>query len=95
MFDEIGRGTATYDGMALAEAIIHVYSRAFISESIILNALSRVTRLSEKYADLRNVHVGAVEENGEVVFLHKVLEGPADKSYGFMWRSLLDCQQSY
>ena len=82
LFDEIGRGTATYDGMALAEAII-TYIHEHLSAKVLFSThYHELTRLSEKYADLRNVHVGAVEENGEVVFLHKVLEGPADKSYG-------------
>ena len=82
LFDEIGRGTATYDGMALAEAIITYIHEHLTAKVLFSTHYHKLTRLSEKYADLRNVHVGAVEENGEVVFLHKVLEGPADKSYG-------------
>ena len=82
LFDEIGRGTATYDGMALAEAIITYIHEHLTAKVLFSTHYHELTRLSEKYADLRNVHVGVVEENGEVVFLHKVLEGPADKSYG-------------
>lgn len=82
LFDELGRGTATYDGMALAEAIIehtHEHVRAKILFSTHYHEL---TALEERLARLENVHVGAVEEKGELVFLHKVLPGPADRSFG-------------
>ncbi|MET3576429.1 DNA mismatch repair protein MutS [Bhargavaea ullalensis] len=82
LFDEIGRGTSTYDGMALAQAMME-----FIHEEIGANTLfsthyHELTGLSEKLGRLRNVHVSAAEQSGHVIFLHKVKEGPADKSYG-------------
>ncbi|WP_461225056.1 DNA mismatch repair protein MutS [Lacticaseibacillus suihuaensis] len=82
LFDEIGRGTATYDGMALAQAIIehlhdHVHAKTLFSTHY-----HELTALGDHLARLQNVHVGAVEEHGNLVFLHKMLPGPADKSYG-------------
>ncbi|WP_225046708.1 DNA mismatch repair protein MutS [Lacticaseibacillus kribbianus] len=82
LFDEIGRGTATYDGMALAQAIIehlhdHVHAKTLFSTHY-----HELTALGDHLPRLVNVHVGAVEENGTLVFLHKMLPGPADKSYG-------------
>lgn len=82
LFDEIGRGTATYDGMALAEAIIGYIHQTLEAKVLFSTHYHELTRLSQVYTDLKNVHVGAIERDGEVVFLHKIMEGPADKSYG-------------
>lgn len=82
LFDEIGRGTATYDGMALAEAIIGYIHEHLSAKVLFSTHYHELTRLSEVYVDLKNVHVGAIEKDGEVVFLHKIMDGPADKSYG-------------
>lgn len=82
LFDEIGRGTATYDGMALAEAIIHYIHRHVHAKTLFSTHYHELTTLEEQLPDLINCHVGAVEQDGEVVFLHKMLAGPADKSYG-------------
>lgn len=82
LFDEIGRGTATYDGMALAEAIIHYIHRHVHAKTLFSTHYHELTKLEAELPDLINCHVGAVEKDGEVVFLHKMLEGPADKSYG-------------
>lgn len=82
LFDEIGRGTATYDGMALAQAIIeHIHDHVH-AKTLFSTHYHELTALADTLAALKNVHVGAVEENGELVFLHKMLAGPADKSYG-------------
>ena len=82
LFDEIGRGTATYDGMALAEAIIeHIHEKVH-AKTLFSTHYHELTVLDERLPRLTNVHVGAVEEEGELVFLHKMLPGPADKSYG-------------
>lgn len=82
LFDEIGRGTATYDGMALAEAIIHYIHRHVHAKTLFSTHYHELTALEDSLEDLINCHVGAVEKDGEVVFLHKMLAGPADKSYG-------------
>ena len=82
LFDEIGRGTATYDGMALAHAIIGYIHEHLSAKVLFSTHYHELTALSDTYEDLKNVHVGAIEKDGEVVFLHKIMEGPADKSYG-------------
>ncbi|MFD1428993.1 DNA mismatch repair protein MutS [Lacticaseibacillus mingshuiensis] len=82
LFDEIGRGTATYDGMALAQAIIEYLHDHVHAKTLFSTHYHELTALSDSLPKLRNVHVGAVEQNGTLVFLHKMLPGPADKSYG-------------
>lgn len=82
LFDEIGRGTATYDGMALAEAIIEYIHHHVHAKTLFSTHYHELTALEKELSHLTNVHVGAVEEDGELVFLHKMLPGPSDKSYG-------------
>ena len=82
LFDEIGRGTATYDGMALAQAIIEYVHNNIGAKTLFSTHYHELTALDESLNRLRNVHVGATESNGELVFLHKIQPGPADKSYG-------------
>lgn len=82
LFDELGRGTATYDGMALAQAIIEYIHKEVKAKTLFSTHYHELTVLDEELPHLRNNHVGAVEKDGEVVFLHKMMEGPADKSYG-------------
>jgi DNA mismatch repair protein MutS len=82
LFDEIGRGTATYDGMALAQAIIEFVHEKVHAKTLFSTHYHELTDLDQTLPALKNVHVGAVEKNGELVFLHKVEDGPADQSYG-------------
>jgi DNA mismatch repair protein MutS len=82
LFDEIGRGTATYDGMALAQAIIEYVHQHVRAKTLFSTHYHELTSLEESLQRLKNVHVGATEKDGELVFLHKVTAGPADKSYG-------------
>ncbi|MFH5811810.1 DNA mismatch repair protein MutS [Companilactobacillus sp. FL22-1] len=82
IFDEIGRGTATYDGMALAQAIIEYIDKNVKAMTLFSTHYHELTELESQLPGLKNVHVDASEENGDLVFLHKVLPGPADKSYG-------------
>ena len=82
LFDEIGRGTATYDGMALAQAIIEYVHNNVHAKTLFSTHYHELTSLDEQLHKLHNVHVGATEKNGELIFLHKVTSGPADKSYG-------------
>lgn len=82
LFDEIGRGTATYDGMALAQAIIEYVHNNIHAKTLFSTHYHELTGLEDQLSHLHNVHVGASEENGQLVFLHKVTDGPADKSYG-------------
>ena len=82
LMDEVGRGTATYDGLAIAHAVAdHLLNK---NNSFVLFATHyfELTRLPEKYAHAFNMHLTAVENGTEVVFLHQVEPGPASKSYG-------------
>lgn len=82
LFDELGRGTATYDGMALAQAIIEYIHQNVRAKTLFSTHYHELTVLQDELSQLKNIHVGAVEKNGDLVFLHKMMEGPADKSYG-------------
>ncbi|KRN89048.1 DNA mismatch repair protein MutS [Ligilactobacillus ceti] len=82
LFDEIGRGTATYDGMALAQAIMEYLSTNVKAKTLFSTHYHELTALEDELPGLSNIHVGAVEENGTLVFLHKMQPGPADRSYG-------------
>jgi len=82
LFDELGRGTATFDGMALAQSIIE-YIHDFIGcKTMFSTHYHELTDLENNLKYLKNIHVSAHEENGTVTFLHKIKEGSVDKSYG-------------
>ena len=82
LFDELGRGTATYDGMSLAAAIIEYIHDKVGAKTFFSTHYHELTELSDRLTHLKNVHVSAVEENGNITFLHKIKEGSIDKSYG-------------
>ncbi len=82
LFDELGRGTATFDGMALAQAIIEYIANNIKAKTLFSTHYHELTDLEDSLSNLHNVHVEAKEENGEVIFLHKVTDGSIDKSYG-------------
>ena len=82
LFDELGRGTATYDGMALAQSIIEYIHNNIGAKTMFATHYHELTELANELSHLVNVHVTTLEKNGEVTFLHKIADGPADKSYG-------------
>lgn len=82
LFDELGRGTATYDGMSLAQAILEYISDYIGAFTLFSTHYHELTRLDKKYKNIKNVHVSAVENGNEITFLHKVKNGSVDKSYG-------------
>ncbi|WP_212781036.1 DNA mismatch repair protein MutS [Lactobacillus corticis] len=82
LFDEIGRGTATYDGMALAGAIVKYLHDKVGAKTLFATHYHELTDLEETLPKLHNIHVGASEQDGKLIFLHKILPGPADQSYG-------------
>ena len=82
LFDEIGRGTATFDGMALAQAIIEHIHEHIHAKTLFSTHYHELTKVSCDLAHVINCHVSAEEVNGEIVFLHKVKDGAIDKSYG-------------
>ena len=90
LFDEIGRGTATYDGMALAQAIIEYIHEKIKCKTFFSTHYHELTDLDKSLSKLRNVHVSARDKDGRIIFLHKIKEGPTDKSYGINVASLAD-----
>ena len=88
LFDELGRGTATYDGMSLAYAILEYIHNEIGAKTLFSTHYHELTDLTKKLKKIKNVHVGALEENGNITFLHKVVEGAVSKSYGINVASL-------
>ena len=82
LFDEIGRGTSTYDGMALAQAIIEYIHNNIGAKTLFSTHYHELTVLEKELEQLKNIHVSAMEQDGKVVFLHKIKDGPTDRSYG-------------
>ena len=82
LFDELGRGTATYDGMSLAQAIIEYIHDNIKAITLFSTHYHELTTLEKHKKHIKNVHVSAHEENGNITFLHKVKKGSIDKSYG-------------
>ena len=82
LFDELGRGTATFDGMSLARAILEYISEKVKCKTLFSTHYHELTDLDKRISSIKNVHVEAREEDGNVVFLHKIMEGAVDKSYG-------------
>ena len=82
LFDEIGRGTATYDGMALAQAMLEYIDEAIGAKTLFSTHYHELTELVEEHQSMRNVHVDVREEKNEIEFRYRVIEGKADKSYG-------------
>lgn len=94
LFDELGRGTSTYDGMALAQAIIEYVHEKIGCVMLFSTHYHELIMLDKTLKHLKNVHVDAKESKGGVVFLHKVLDGGADKSYGINVASLAGLPRS-
>ncbi|MDD4036282.1 MAG: DNA mismatch repair protein MutS [Bacilli bacterium] len=82
LFDELGRGTATYDGMSLAQAIIEYIHHNIKAKTLFSTHYHELTDLEKNLNNLKNIHVSAHEEDGNITFLHKIKEGSVDKSYG-------------
>ena len=82
LFDELGRGTATFDGMALAQSIIEYVNENIKAKTFFSTHYHELTDLENTMEGIKNIHVSAYEENGNLTFLHKIKEGSVDKSYG-------------
>ena len=82
LFDELGRGTATYDGMSLAQAILEYICNNIGAKTMFSTHYHELTALEKNVTGLKNVHVETIEKDGEVTFLHKIKSGAIDKSYG-------------
>ena len=94
LFDELGRGTATYDGMSLAQAILEPIHDKIKAKTMFSTHYHELTVLEKDLKQLKNVHVSALEEKGKVTFLHKVKQGAVDKSYGIHVASLAKLPKS-
>ena len=94
LFDELGRGTATYDGMSLAQAILEYIHDHIHAKTLFSTHYHELTSLSSSLPNLKNVHVSASEENGVITFLHKIQSGAVDKSYGIHVASLANLPKS-
>ncbi|WP_274307481.1 DNA mismatch repair protein MutS [Solibacillus daqui] len=94
LFDEIGRGTSTYDGMSLAQAMMEYIHTEIGANTLFSTHYHELTDLEQELERLQNVHVSATEQDGRVVFLHKVKKGAADKSYGVHVAELAEMPQA-
>ncbi len=94
IFDEIGRGTATFDGMALAEAILEYIATQIGAKTLFSTHYHEITKIDEKIPTLKNIHVGVSENAGDVTFLYKVEDGAMNKSYGIHVASLASLPKS-
>ena len=88
LVDEIGRGTSTFDGLALAYAIARHLLEKNRSYTLFATHYFELTRLGEEFAQLANVHLAAIEHQHSIVFLHSVNEGAASQSYGLQVAAL-------
>ena len=82
LMDEIGRGTSTFDGLALAWACARHLAEQLRAYTLFATHYFEITSLPDSIPGIANVHLNATEHNDNIVFLHKVQEGPASKSYG-------------
>jgi DNA mismatch repair protein MutS len=84
IFDEIGRGTSTYDGMAIARAVVEfIHNRPeAAAKTLFATHYHELTEMAQSLPRVRNYNVAVAEEQGQVVFLHRILPGGADRSYG-------------
>ena len=94
IFDELGRGTATYDGLSLAQAIIEYIHNNIKCKTLFSTHYHELTKLEDHFENLKNVHVSALEENGNITFLHKIKNGSVDKSYGIHVAKLANLPKS-
>jgi DNA mismatch repair protein MutS len=94
LVDEIGRGTSTFDGLALAYAIARHLLENNRSYTLFATHYFELTRLSDEFTQLSNVHLAAIEHQHSIVFLHSVNEGAASQSYGLQVAALAGVPQS-
>ena len=90
LFDELGRGTATYDGMSLAQSILEYIHDNIKAKTLFSTHYHELTTLEQNLRNLKNVHVSAKEEEERIIFMHKVKDGAVDKSYGIHVASLVN-----
>jgi DNA mismatch repair protein MutS len=94
IFDELGRGTATYDGMALAQSIIEYIHNNIKCKTLFSTHYHELTDLENNFKNIKNIHVSALEADGKITFLHKIKDGSIDKSYGIHVAMLANLPES-
>lgn len=94
LFDELGRGTATFDGMAIAQALIEYVNQKIGCAMLFSTHYHELCELTKSLKNIKNVHVEARDVKGKITFLHKVLDGASDKSYGINVASLAGLPRS-
>ncbi len=94
LFDELGRGTATFDGMSLAQAIIEYIHDHIHAKTLFSTHYHELTDLEQNLKHLKNIHVSALESEGTITFLHKIKMGSVDKSYGIHVAKLANLPES-
>jgi DNA mismatch repair protein MutS len=81
ILDEIGRGTSTFDGMSIAWAICE-FLQSLGAKTLFATHYHELTELANKYTNVKNLCVKVIDYNGEIIFMHQIIDGKADKSYG-------------
>jgi DNA mismatch repair protein MutS len=82
VLDEIGRGTSTYDGLALAWSVVEYIHESIRAKTLFATHYHELTELAEQLSGVGNLHVAVKESNDQILFIRKVEPGPADRSYG-------------
>ncbi|MDD5593115.1 MAG: DNA mismatch repair protein MutS [Candidatus Margulisbacteria bacterium] len=82
ILDEIGRGTATFDGMSIAAAVAEYIHTKLKAKTLFATHYHEITQLADKHPGMKNINVTVKEEGDKITFLHKIADGPADRSYG-------------
>jgi DNA mismatch repair protein MutS len=82
VLDEIGRGTSTYDGLALAWAVVEYLQERIQAKTLFATHYHELTELADQFSGIRNLHVSVKESGDQILFIRKVEPGVADKSYG-------------
>lgn len=93
IIDEIGRGTSTFDGLSIAWSVVEYIYKLLNSRTLFSTHYHELTQLSETYEGIKNYRVSVKEDKDQIIFLHKVLKGGADKSYGIQVAKLAGLPQ--
>src|SRR3989339_1427208 len=82
VLDEIGRGTSTFDGMSIAAAVAEYIHNNIKAKTMFATHYHEITQLADKHPGMKNLNVAVKESGDHITFLHKIVDGPADRSYG-------------
>jgi DNA mismatch repair protein MutS len=88
ILDEVGRGTATFDGMSIARAVAEYISRHIGARTMFATHYHELTQMADEFPNIRNVNCQVIEEGHNIRFLHQIAGGPASKNYGIQMARL-------